>query len=127
VTGELEAVVREFLAALDAQDVERMMQSTTFDVQAIDEISRRWLRGRSEVEGYLRGLAESVSEIRTDVKEVEEHLWRDAGLVTCWIDQEYTLDGERQHVSAPTTIVLRWEADEWKVVLLHSVPLPEAA
>jgi hypothetical protein len=33
---------------------------------------------------------------------------------------------ERQHISMPTTIVLRRSGAEWKVALIHSAPLPEA-
>ena len=46
-------------------------------------------------------------------------------MLTCWLEQDYTLKGNTQHISAPTTIVLHREAGEWKVVLFHSIPLPE--
>ena len=46
-------------------------------------------------------------------------------MLTCWLEQDYTLEGNSQHISAPTTIVLHREASEWKVVLFHSIPLPE--
>jgi ketosteroid isomerase-like protein len=41
------------------------------------------------------------------------------------IEQDYTLDGESQLISAPTTIVFRRDAGGWKAALFHSIPLPE--
>jgi ketosteroid isomerase-like protein len=35
------------------------------------------------------------------------------------------MEGKAQHVSAPTTLVLRRQDGEWKLALFHSVPLPE--
>jgi ketosteroid isomerase-like protein len=45
--------------------------------------------------------------------------------LTCWLNQDYTLEGSAQHVSAPTTIVFRRVDGEWKLALFHSIPLPE--
>jgi ketosteroid isomerase-like protein len=56
---------------------------------------------------------------------VEERVWGDTGVLTCWLDQDYTMDGKAQHVSAPTTIVFRREGVEWKLALFHSIPLPD--
>jgi ketosteroid isomerase-like protein len=47
--------------------------------------------------------------------------------VTCWLEQDYVLDNQPQHISAPTTIVLRRLGDGWRLVLTHSIPLPEHA
>ena len=46
--------------------------------------------------------------------------WGDAGLVTCWLDQTYVLDGNEQHISAPTTFAFFSAATEgiWNVVLI---------
>jgi ketosteroid isomerase-like protein len=123
--GELESVAIGFVAALDAMDLDRMMESTLDDAQGIDEISRRWIRGREELDGYLRGLMGAVSNVRTELRDVEERMWGDTGMVTCWLEQDYELEGNSQHVSAPTTIVMRRQDGEWKLALFHSVPLPE--
>ena len=125
MSGELANVTSEFLAALDSLDVDRLMATFTDDGQGVDELSRRWLRGRSEVDGYLRGMMGAVSDIRTELRDEEERIWGDTGILTCWIDQEYTLEGKQQHVSAPTTIVFRREGGTWKAALFHSIPLPE--
>ena len=125
MAGELETVANEFVSALDSMDVDRMMNATAADAQGVDEVSRRWIRGRDEIGAYLRQLTSAVSEIRTELRDSDERIWDDTGLYTCWIDQAYTMDGEAQHVSAPTTIVFRREGGEWKLALFHSIPLPE--
>ncbi len=127
MSGQLERTARELLSALDMLDVERLMQLMAEDPQGIDEISRRWMRGRDEIEDYLRQIAAAITDIRTDVRDADEREWGDTGVLTCWLEQEYTLEGAQQHISAPTTIVFRRESGEWKVALLHSIPLPEAA
>jgi hypothetical protein len=76
------------------------------DVQSVDEISRRWFRGKDEVAAYAHGLAGVVSNPRTEISDIEEHVWGGTGLVTCWLEQDYTYEATAQHVSAPTTVVL---------------------
>ncbi|HTE86716.1 MAG TPA: nuclear transport factor 2 family protein [Dehalococcoidia bacterium] len=125
MSGELQSVANEFVAALDSMDVDRMMETATEDAQGVDEISRRWLRGRGELDSYLRQLMGAVSDVRTELRDTEERVWGDTGMLTCWLDQDYTMEGKAQHVSAPTTIVFRREGDEWKLALFHSIPLPE--
>jgi ketosteroid isomerase-like protein len=65
-----------------------------------------------------------VGDVHTTISDVHEPGLGDIGLMTCWIEQDYTLEGKRQHVSAPTTLAFRRESGEWKILLFHSVPLP---
>jgi ketosteroid isomerase-like protein len=123
--GELESVANDFVAALDSRDVDRLVEDATDDAQGVDEISRRWLRGRRELDSYLRQLMGAVSDLRTELRDAQEHIWGDVGLLTCWLNQDYMLEGNAQHVSAPTTIVFRRVDGEWKLALFHSIPLPE--
>jgi len=55
---------------------------------------------------------------------VRESITGNNALVTCWLDQEYTYEGNRVRVSAPTSIGLRRQDDGWRITLVHSVPLP---
>jgi uncharacterized protein (TIGR02246 family) len=125
MAGELEQVANDLMAALDSKDLDRMVESIGEDAQGVDEISRRWLRGRGEVDSYLRQMTGAVSGVRSELRDAEERVWGDVGVVTCWLEQDYTFEGDAQHISAPTTIVLRREGGDWKVVLFHSIPLPE--
>ena len=127
MAGELERAARDLMARLDALDVDALLESATGDMQGVDELSRRWLRGKDEADPYLRQLVGALGGVRTELGDVEERIWGDTGVVTCWIDQDYTLEGKPQHVSAPTTIVFRREDGDWRMALFHSIPLPEPA
>jgi ketosteroid isomerase-like protein len=127
MAGELEKTVREYMKRVDAKDFAGVGRMLTDDVQTVDEISRRWLRGRQAVEEYFRQVGPAVEDIRSELTDVREAVWGDTGMVTCWMEQDYTYQGKRQHVAAPTTIVLRRVGSEWKAALHHSVPLPESA
>jgi hypothetical protein len=86
MAGELTSAAQEFFAALDAKDVDRLTGRFADDAQGVDEISRRWIRGRNEVESYLRQLLDAVSDVRTELRDPQERVWGEAGVVTCWIE-----------------------------------------
>ena len=121
----LEQRVGRLLERLDALDLAAIGAMVDDEVQGVDEIARRWMRGRPALEGYLSQLKGSVSEVRSRMSDIQEHAWDDAGLVTFVLDQTYTLDGHQQTISAPTSIVFRRRGNDWKIVLIHTVPLPE--
>jgi hypothetical protein len=77
------------------------------------------------LEEYLQQLAGAVTDVHTRVSDVEEHVSRGGAIVTCRIDQDYLLKGERRHVSAPTTMALRREGGESKPTLFHSISIRE--
>ena len=124
---ELRNVATAFFAALDALDADRMMEMLAGDVQSVDEVSRRWLRNRGDVNNFLREVITQVSGVETQLRDAEERIWEETGVLTCWIDQDYTMNGISQHISAPTTMILRRDGGAWKLVLWHSIPLPEEA
>jgi ketosteroid isomerase-like protein len=123
--GELKSAADDLVAALDSKDSERLLASTAEDVQGVDEISRRWLRGKSELESYLDQVMGAATDVRTELRDAEERVWGDSAVLTCWLDQDYTYEGSAQHVCAPTTMIFRRDGSQWKLALLHSVPLPE--
>lgn len=114
------------LEHLDAMELEALGGMVDDEVQGVDEIARRWMRGRPAIEGYFSQLKDTVSDVRSRMSDIEEDAWGDAGLVTFVLDQTYTLDGQQQTISAPTSIVFRRRGSDWKIVLIHTVPLPEA-
>jgi hypothetical protein len=123
----LEHTVSQLLERLDAMDLDALGAMVDDEVQGVDEIARRWMRGRPAIEGYFSQLKDTVSDVRSRMSDVQEDAWDDAGLVTFVLDQTYTLDGQQQTISAPTSIVFRRRGSDWKIVLIHTVPLPEEA
>ncbi len=124
---ELERATMQFFGFVDRKDAESVIGASAQDIQSVDEISRQWLRGIDELGGYIRQMVTAVEDVHTMVGNVQSNVLGDTGIVTSWIEQDYTLEGKRQHVSAPTTMVYRRERGAWKVVLFHSVPLPPEA
>jgi ketosteroid isomerase-like protein len=122
--GALETATRQLFDALDRKDIEAVIRSATTDVQVVDEISRQWLRGIDALGSYFRQTMGLVDDIQSTINDVHESVQGDSGLLTCWLEQDYTLEGKRTHVSAPTTVAFRRESDRWKIVLIHTVPMP---
>jgi len=127
MAGDLEKKVRDFLRLLDAKDFDEMARMASDDVQGVDELSRHWMRGRRALQDYFKQFGPQVSDIHSTLSDMRETVWGDAGMVTCWLEQDYMYQGKKQHVSAPTTAVLRRSGSDWKLALFHSIPLPESA
>ena len=124
-TGTFEPVVRDLFTALDAVDTGRLRSYLADDSQSVDELSGGWLRGRDAVEAYFDRLKDSVSDVHSRLGSVQSTEWGDTAIFTCELEQTYRLEGQEQRLRAPTTIVGRRENGDWKIVLVHSVPLPE--
>ena len=122
--GELQTALDEFFAAFERGDGDALAAAIDSDAQGVDEISRRWIRGTDEVRTYVRGLVSMVTGIKTVFHDGSETINGDAGLLTCWMEQDYLLDDAMQHVSAPTTVQFRRDPTGWKMTLFHSIPLP---
>jgi len=127
MAGALADAVTAMMADFERMDFDAVTGAMTQDAQGIDELSRKWMRTRNDMAGYFKAVSASVSKIHNSTfKDVHETVSGDIGIMTCWMEQDYVLDGKPQHISAPTTVVLRREGDAWKIALFHSLPLPEA-
>jgi ketosteroid isomerase-like protein len=122
--GALQAVTEGLFDSLDRKDTDAIIRVFAKDAQGIDEISRRWMRGIDDFGAYIRQTMDVVEGIHTAITDIHETVRGDTGLMTCWIEQDYTLKGSKRHVSAPTTLAFRRENGAWKIVLFHSLPLP---
>ena len=125
MSDSLEQEVRRMLERLDVLDTKSLGAMLTEDSQSVDENTRAWTRGRAAIESYLSQLEESASDVHSRMSDVHETVWGDVGLVTFVLDQTYTMDGEKRTISAPTSIVLVRENDDWKIALIHTVPIPD--
>ena len=125
MSDSLEQEVRRMLERLDALDTKSLGAMLTEDSQSVDENTRAWTRGRAAIEGYLSQLAKSAADLHSRMSDVHETVWGDVGLVTFVLDQTYTMDGENRTISAPTSILLVRENGDWKIALIHTVPIPD--
>jgi len=126
MTGKLESVVQEMMTAYDHRDAAKIVAMLTEDAQGVDDLSRKWMRGNGAMNDYFRQFGPMLTDIRTDLGDVSETIWGDAGLVTLWMEQDYKVNGEQQHFSGPMSVGLRREHGEWRVALIHAVPMPPA-
>ncbi len=125
MAGEPVAVVRQLFDAFDNLDFDAVLALAASDVQGVDELARQWLRTRDDLENYFRMLGTALSDVRSELGDVNEIVHGEVAIVTAWLEQDYTFQGEPVHVSAPTTVVVRREGGDWKVALVHSVPLAD--
>jgi len=125
VSTELERIVRKLFDDLDQANYGALVERAATDVQAVEEIRRRWMRSRDDLKDYFAQFDGVISGAKSELTDIHETSWEDTGLMTFWLEQSYVLDGEEQHVSAPTSMLFRREDGDWKLVLAHSVPVSE--
>jgi ketosteroid isomerase-like protein len=108
-------------------DFDPILRLSTGDVQSVDEVSRAWLRGRTALEGYVRSLADRVSNVESHLAEIQTIELGDVAILATVLQQSYDLAGQRISIVAPTTVVLRRIDGDWQVALSHSVRSPMRA
>jgi ketosteroid isomerase-like protein len=119
--------VKQLLELLDKMDLRGLGAMLTDDAQSVDEISRGWRRGRDSIGAYMSQLKDSVSDVHSQMSDPHEAVWGDVGLVTFVLEQSYTMEGRKQTIAAPTSILFRRQDSDWKIALIHTVPIPESA
>lgn len=113
----------EFFRVLDAKD-EALSAMWAADPQAVDEISRGWLRGQGALDAYMRDNLPRMTDIHSTVEGADVRQWGDIEVETFVLRQSYIHDGTRYEIEAPTTMIWSREGETWKLALMHSIPLP---
>ena len=121
----LDQMAHRLFALVDALDLDGVKALMTDDCEEVDEISRTWRRGRAAVEAYFGEMLAAISDVHTDLRDIAVREWADTGIITCVIDQTYRNEGRDERITAPTTLLLRREDGDWRIALMHTVPLPE--
>jgi ketosteroid isomerase-like protein len=126
-TGTLAQETHRLFQLLDALDISGLTGLLADDAQAVDELTSSWMRGREALQAHFARLPEMVADVRSQVSDLSATVWGDVGLVTLQLDQTYTVNGEVQKISAPTSLLYRRQGETWKLALVHSVPITAAA
>lgn len=122
---DFKAETKRLFKRFDQLDVDALREMFADDAQGVDELSRKWLRGRPALERYMAGLQKmGVSDITSKLRGIRVETWNGAALVTCMLDQTYTVGGETMTIEAPTTVLFRRTHSDWRVALIHTVPFP---
>ena len=127
MSGELSRAAAELLASFDSFDFDAVMEQTADDAQVVDDLSRHWVRGETNIGAHMQKVASSVESLRTELTEVAETIWGDVGVLTCQLDQTYTADGREGRGVGPATVVFHREGSDWKLTLFHIVALSDEA
>jgi len=123
MSAELEGMVQDFFKAVDRLDVPAVVGFVSEDAQMVEEITRNWIRGKSNVEVAFANVAALVSNVNTEVSEFHTVVTGDSAIVTCIVNQTYTFEGNEVTIFAPTTAGFSKSEGDWKISLIHSVPL----
>jgi len=124
---QLDRVAERLFGMVDALDIDGIKGLITDDCEEVDEISRTWRRGRATVEAYFEEVLSAIQDVHTDIRDLAVREWTDTGVITCVIDQTYRYQGRNERVIAPTTLLARREGDDWRIALMHTVPVPDTA
>lgn len=123
---DFKAEVKKLLEHFDRQQHAELKDMFADDAQGVDEISRGWVRGKAKMDTYFKKLQEmGVSNIRSATRDFDTKHWDDVALVTCVTDQTYEMGGDKVAITAPMSVLFRRHRGEWKVELVHAVPLPD--
>ena len=116
-------IVVGMFKSLDDLDSEGVVKYFSDDVEQVDELAKKWLRGKAICVAAIEGMMTSVSDIKSEVSDLNLISSSEMAIVTCTLNQSYTFEGKSISIVAPTTIAFRLENGAWKAVLLHTVPL----
>ncbi len=123
---ELEDIVRGAFKAADNADLEAFFNMMADDIEQVDELTKKWSRGKANVVAALTPLFSMVNSIKSVLSDLHATVSNDIAVVTCMLDQSYVLEGKVTTIVAPTTCVLRRDAGTWKFILIHSLPFSDA-
>src|SRR5437870_1817024 len=90
--GALEAATRQLFDSLDRIDAQSIIPAATEDVQGDHEINRRCTRAILELVASTRQLVKMVGDVDTAISDVNETVLGATALMTCSIEQDYTLE-----------------------------------
>jgi ketosteroid isomerase-like protein len=127
IATSLEQEAHRVFELVDALDLDGLGAMLTHDAQGVDEISRRWMRGRAALEAYFAQLKDMVSDARSQLSDLHATVWDEVGLVTFVLDQTYKISGQHKTISAPTSMIFRHQNGSWKLALIHTVPIASQA
>jgi ketosteroid isomerase-like protein len=122
MSEDLKKIVVGMFKSLDDLDSEGVVKYFSDDVEQVDELAKKWLRGKAICVAAIEGMMTTVSDIKSEVSDLNLISSSEMAIVTCTLNQSYTFEGKSISIVAPTTIAFRLENGAWKAVLLHTVP-----
>ncbi len=123
---DFQAEAKRLWDLFDRLEMDEMKEMFADDFQGVDELSRKWMRGKSAIEDYMKQLQEmGIGDIQSKLSDMATKHWDDIALVTCMADQTYSLGGEQVTITAPVSVLFRYINGDWKIEMVQAVPLSE--
>jgi ketosteroid isomerase-like protein len=123
-TSPQEQFVLDLFKSLDR--LEPFFDFLTDDVIIVDEISKKWMRGKAAAIETWTPILAAMESCKSTMSDIHVDMAGDLSIVTGMLDQTYVFDGQQATITAPTTFILRKEQGALKAYLLHTVPFPES-
>ena len=96
----LDRLVRDFFASVDRKDFDLLLKQVDRNAEGVDEISRKWIRGKRAFAAYFKRVAPQIKNIKSTLRGLHTREVGSVGIATCFLHQSYTLSGRRQIVGA---------------------------
>jgi ketosteroid isomerase-like protein len=122
MSEDFKGIVIDLFKSLDRLDAPSIIEKFSDDVEQVDELTQKWSRGKAVCAAAISGIMKEVSDLKSDISDLNVISSSDMAIVTCTMKQSYTYEGKSISIVAPTTVAFRRESSGWKVVLLQSVP-----
>ena len=124
-SAQPEKIFNDLFRAVDHLDLAAVAGLLADDVALVDELTKKWLRRKEVVLAYLAPTFAAMQSIRYTLYDLHVSVGTDVATVTCMLDQTYVLDGKSTTIRAPTTSTLRRVNENWRIVVMQSVPFAE--
>ena len=124
-SSQPEKIFNDLFKAVDHLDLAAVAGLLADDVALVDELTKKWLRRKEVVLAYLAPTFAAMQSIQSTLSDLHVSVGTDVATVTCMLDQTYVLDGKSTTIRAPTTSTLRRVNENWRIVVMHSVPFAE--
>lgn len=122
-TSPQEQFVLDLFKSLDR--LEPFFDFLTDDVICVDEISKKWMRGKAAAVETWTPILAAMESCKSIMSDIHVDTSGDLSIVTGMLDQTYVFNGQQVTINAPTTFILRKEQGALKAYLFHTVPFPE--
>ena len=122
MSEDFKGIVINLFKSLDQLDAPSIIEKFSEDVEQVDELTQKWSRGKAVCAAAISGIVELVSDLKSDISDLNVISSTDMAIVTCTMKQSYTYEGNSISIVAPTTVAFRRESSGWKIVLIQSVP-----
>ena len=122
MSEDFKDMVINLFKSLDQLDTPSIIEKFSDDIEQVDELTQKWSRGKAACAAAISGIVEMVSNLKSDISDLNVISSSDMAIVTCTMKQSYTYEGNSISIVAPTNIAFRRERSGRKIVLIQSVP-----